>query len=249
VASGGTVELSNPQAGSIELKGTYAATGGTLFLAQDVEGTGTLQINAAATLEIGSTVADTEQITFAGKGATLRIDAPGSVNANLTNFGVGDKLDLIGVTATGVTYSGNNITINSGSGSYTYSSTLTLQGDKAKIVSDGHGGSLITVIAPSTLGLSAMAFIPATGGAERVLGNSADLNHANVAGWAAGDLIKVTGIAFASAHESHTGGTGAGAQWLDDGHHSPAIGVGGGFAPHTFVPSAGSNGVMVAYHS
>ena len=268
VAKGGVVALSNPATNKITLNGTYTVPGGTLFLSQGILGTGTLTIGAGTTLELGSTIAATETIHFAGAGATLRIDHPSLVNGTFDGLGIGSVLDLGGVSATGVTFSGNNITITSNTSSYTYSSTQSLAGTAATISSDGHGGSLITLRAPAPaavqldsaihLDLPAMSFISGdgaetlngnAGASDTFTGTSLGLDQDVINGWSSGDEIWLTDMDFATATQNFTAGNGSGVLSVTDGTHSAAMTIGGMFGPGNFILGAGSEGTMIAYHS
>ncbi len=121
--------------------GTIEAAGGTLVLGA-IAGTGTLRIDAGATLEIGAAPL-TQAITFkGGAGATLKQDAP--ISRALTGFSAGDRLDFTGLTASSATITGTTLKVVTASSTYTFTSA-GLNGFVASIQADGSGGSLVSI--------------------------------------------------------------------------------------------------------
>jgi hypothetical protein len=85
-------------------------------------------------------------ISFSGNNATLKLDTPNSFTGIISGFALTDKIDLVGVVASSVTYnnSTNVLTVNTGSGARTFTLTGALVGDMVTSTSDGNGGTLIS---------------------------------------------------------------------------------------------------------
>ncbi len=145
IAPGGTVALYDPSARSITVSGTYTVPGGTLLLPQAVIGFGVLNIAAATTLELGSSLDGNETINFAGTGATLRIDHPGTLNATLAGLSVGDAIDLVGVTNATVDFTGSTMSVSTNLGIFNYSLATLLHLGNYTTAGDQHGGTVITL--------------------------------------------------------------------------------------------------------
>ena len=94
--------------------GTLEARGGLLGLGGSLTGNGVLQVDADSTLELSG--ASTEEATFAGVGATLKLDAPTTYAGTIDAFGPGDAIDLVGVAATDPVLNGSTLTVDLQSG-------------------------------------------------------------------------------------------------------------------------------------
>ena len=133
--------------GALVDNGTIATTGGTLILASVVSGTGSLAIDAGATLDAKAavTVADT---VFAGGSATLILGSPKTFAATIAGFGAGDRIDLAKLKVSALSFSGGALTLTNGN---TVVETLHFAGDfnaaNFALGSDGQGGALISFTA------------------------------------------------------------------------------------------------------
>jgi len=76
--------------GTIVLDASALTAGG-------LTGIGVVTIDAGSTLEAQGTVAAGETLMFAGSGAYLHLDEPGSVSGSVTNFAPGETIDLKGI--------------------------------------------------------------------------------------------------------------------------------------------------------
>ena len=135
--------------------GLIDAATGTLALTGAVAGTGAMQIEAGGSLELAAALAATQTVNYNGSGAKLILEKPATIKL-LKTFGVGDKIDLAGVTATAAGTSGNVLTVSTSSTSYTFTSNESLASDHAQYASDGTGGTLVTLYA----GAQAAAHVP-----------------------------------------------------------------------------------------
>jgi len=111
--------------GAVSGNGYVIAEGGTLkFLGSLAGDTSFFQIEPNPTLELGSGVSP-KFVAFDGPGGTLKIDTPatftGSIGGDPLLFAgisivIGDKLDLVGITANSATMTGSTLSINETSG-------------------------------------------------------------------------------------------------------------------------------------
>ncbi|WP_245331883.1 VCBS domain-containing protein [Bradyrhizobium sp. NAS80.1] len=135
--------------GAITNTGTIEVNDGILTLFGSLSGSGSVTIDANATLKLEGTVSQT--ITFDGCGAELQIDTS-SFGGSIAGFAATDKIDLStikydgGTSATYDPVTGNLVV----SDAYGHSITLKLVGadySNAHFAgsSDGHGGTLITL--------------------------------------------------------------------------------------------------------
>jgi len=144
--------------GDVANNGTIAASGGTLTLGV-VSGTGSLLIDAGATLELNGACSAGQGVTFAGANGVLDLAAEYyAPSGTITGFAPGDAIDESGSLISSASFSANGagggvLTLYYGSqvagqlalaGTYTGSAFLTAD--------DGAGGTLITVAAAASSG-------------------------------------------------------------------------------------------------
>jgi hypothetical protein len=130
--------------------GQVEAATGTLELSKAVTGSGTMTVEAGATLELGSSAAATLGLTFGGASATLALTNPASFAATIEGFAATDKIDLVNIAATAATLeTGDRLLITDGATTVaTLQLTGTYTGFTFDTVADGHGGTDITATAP-----------------------------------------------------------------------------------------------------
>ena len=100
--------------GALENDGAIVLDPSTLN-ADSLTGTGAVTISAGSTLAVGTTIASGETIGFAGSGAYLHLDTPGSVAGKVTNFDRGETIDLKGVDPASVSFQGGKLSFTGGS--------------------------------------------------------------------------------------------------------------------------------------
>jgi hypothetical protein len=132
-------------ASAITDNGLIEAKSGTLKLTGALSGTGSLQIDANATLELGAAFADQLGVSFAGSNGKLMIDTPSSYSGVITGFSATEAINLKSTVATSATLNGTTMTVMlSGGGTQTYTLAAPLPGTELGVASDGNGGTLIT---------------------------------------------------------------------------------------------------------
>jgi hypothetical protein len=118
VASGATLTVldgaSLTDGGALENDGAIALDPSTLTVGSLI-GTGRVTIGAGSTLEAQATVSSGETIRFAGNKGYLHFDTPGGVAGDVTNFGLGETIDLKGVDPASVTFQGGQLGFTGGS--------------------------------------------------------------------------------------------------------------------------------------
>jgi T5SS/PEP-CTERM-associated repeat protein len=173
VAGGGAITgdgTLTAAAGAIQNDGTIEAAADLtlglqqLTVASALAGTGTLAIDPGATLILQGAVGASQTVKFALNSiaqfsndpyspSTLVLAKPGQMQGVITGFSFADALVLQGVTATGVSYDGVNLTVNErGGGALTFALSGSLTGliPHLSVVGSGAGAqSTITFVAPS----------------------------------------------------------------------------------------------------
>jgi hypothetical protein len=156
-----TISLATTDNGLIE------ASAGTLDLAAALAGSGSLKIDASATLEVDAAAAKGLTATFNGATATLALKAPTTFASTIAGFAPTDTIDLIGITAKSASINAKDqLVIKNGAATVaTLKLTGTYTGATFTVASDGHGGTDVTMTAaarvPPPPAASPLAFIAA----------------------------------------------------------------------------------------
>ena len=162
--------------GSLTDNGTIEANAGTLTLEQAVSGSGTLKIDADATLALAGALAAGGTVSFAGSGAALELSAPSKFSGAISGFTVGDSIDLVNTTATAIALNSSNqlVVSNAGGTVATLDLTGSYSGGSSHFVlaSDGAGGTTITLSTAAET--SAQAFAAAQNAARGSSGIALD---------------------------------------------------------------------------
>ena len=118
IVSGATLSVLNgaslTDAGALENDGGIVLDPSTLTVGSLI-GTGSVTIGAGSTFEAQATVSSGETIRFAGNKGYLHFDTPGGVAGDVTNFGLGETIDLKGVDPASVTFQGGQLGFTGGS--------------------------------------------------------------------------------------------------------------------------------------
>src|SRR5262249_24142067 len=96
-------------------------------------------------------------IYFNGSNATLELGCPATFNGQIQNIGIGDKIDLAGVTVDSASYNGSTLTIHENGQTLTYFVTGNVAGDVLTLASDNNGGTDIYWVPPQESWISGLA--------------------------------------------------------------------------------------------
>jgi hypothetical protein len=96
--------------GALTNTGTIDAMKGTISINQAVMGNGTLQVGDGGTLHLQAGAQSGQIVDFMATAATLSLNNPLDFLGSLAGFGAGDSIELVGVNATGLSYSGDTLT-------------------------------------------------------------------------------------------------------------------------------------------
>lgn len=145
IASGGSVKGWGAIAAPIINGGLIEASGGSLYVQQDVTGSGAFQVDAASALVLLGPSVVAETVRFNGSGATLRFESPSAFAGAIAGFGAGDLIDLLKTTATGVALNAANqlVLTNNGSVVTTIQLGAGAAGFNYYVSPDGHGGTYV----------------------------------------------------------------------------------------------------------
>ena len=152
VNAGATLSGSGTVTGAITDNGTIMASGGLLTLSGAVGGTGLLQIDVGATLDVKSASAG-ETISFLGSTGTLVDHQGGTIGAAISGFVAGDTIHLSSLTlapGAAATIAGGVLTVTSGATSETLHLTGISNATIFSVTADASGiGTDITIGAAS----------------------------------------------------------------------------------------------------
>ena len=144
----GTIEVAS---GTLDLTGAIndlSSTGGS------ATGTGVLKVDAGATLETNG-IGTGQSVVFAGAG-TLKLDAAAAPVAAIAGMASGVAFDLTGVAGATASINGKTLSITPTNGkAMTFLSNAAITGLNAMVAGDGHGGTLVTLVAAA--GLNSLA--------------------------------------------------------------------------------------------
>jgi fibronectin-binding autotransporter adhesin len=94
--------------------GSMVAATGTLDFTAALTGTGTMTVDAGATLEADLTAASTLTASFAGASAVLALKDPSKFAATIAGFAAGETIELLGKKATSAVLTGSDLVITNG---------------------------------------------------------------------------------------------------------------------------------------
>ena len=134
-------------AGTIQSAGTIEAAGGVLTLSGSIGNSAAIEIHAAAALDIAGGLTGGPEITFLGADAVLTVDDPSRFGAGAQNMVGTDAIDLVGEAPGLVSYASGIVTIFDSMDNVlsTFSLAVAAGQPGLSVVSDGHGGALITL--------------------------------------------------------------------------------------------------------
>ena len=135
--------------GTIEALADFTLGQQQLEVANALTGSGTLLVDAGATLILDGAVGSSQVVRFASNTSaqlsqspappsTLELAAPATMSAVISGFTYADRLRLDGVTITGASYSGSSLSVQTSGGTLSY----TLTGDLAGLTLDTSSATL-----------------------------------------------------------------------------------------------------------
>ncbi len=255
--AGGDIVGSGQIYAEIANGGTIEARGTGLYLAQPVLGTGVLQIDAGAILELGAGVPSSQMVTFASSTGTLKLDQPASFAGTLSGLTAGDLIDLPGVVLTGVGLNSGTLVASTATQNYRFVGSTPLGGE-VSAGHDSHGGATISFTAQTpgagstpaliAVGQSNMLFWASPAG-DAFQGLSANLTGAHVSNWGNADSLDITDLNPASATLTALQTTGLDTLTITDGTHTVSVGLTGTYAAAGFhLGKDGHGGTTLTYH-
>lgn len=84
-------------------------------------------------------------VDFAGSAATLTLENASGLTGTVSNFELGDTIDLLNTSVSSFTFDGTTLTLATNSGSHTYQFAGVQSGTELNVTDDGHGGSAISL--------------------------------------------------------------------------------------------------------
>jgi hypothetical protein len=158
-AAGASIAGFGTVAVAVTNDGLVQASGGTLALTQAADGSGTLQVDSGASLQLAS-VGSGETAAFSGAGGALGL-APMAFLGTIAGFASGDSIDLAGTVASSARFSGDSILVTlTAGGSLTLDTSTALTG-ALSVTAGAHGDSLITYAGSSEHHQQVAVFAPA----------------------------------------------------------------------------------------
>jgi hypothetical protein len=145
LASGGAGTLAYLGSQYINFSQVIVDPGASWTLAgNNTLGTG-ITLDAGATLDIAGTVASSETIVFAGRGAELVIDGTASMAGSVVNFAESETIDLRGVAPASVSYASGSLDYAAPGGAASFPLALGVSGT-VQAVTDNAGGAVVTAL-------------------------------------------------------------------------------------------------------
>lgn len=84
-------------------------------------------------------------VNFAGSAATLLLDNPAGLTGTVSNFELGDTIDFLNLSVNSFSFDGSTLTLVTGGGNLNYQFAGTEAGTAMNVVSDGHGGTSVSL--------------------------------------------------------------------------------------------------------
>ncbi len=84
-------------------------------------------------------------VDFAGSAATLTLEDASGLTGTVSNFEVGDTIDLLNVSVSSYTFDGSTLTLATNSGTVAYQFADVQSGTELNVTDDGHGGTAISL--------------------------------------------------------------------------------------------------------
>jgi hypothetical protein len=140
--------------GTLANDGTIAVTDAAVIvsgaLTQGAGLHGAFDIGAAGTVAVAGSAGSSQSFAFTGASGTLRISDPAAFAGNITGFVSGNTIDLAGIAANGISYSGGVLTVtetvnNTLEATYHLNAAGIANSGSLELVYDNDGGTEIVL--------------------------------------------------------------------------------------------------------
>ncbi|KQT03050.1 MULTISPECIES: AIDA repeat-containing protein [unclassified Bradyrhizobium] len=84
-------------------------------------------------------------VDFAGSAATLKLENADGLSGTVSNFEVGDMIDLLNTSVSSFTFDGSTLTLVTNAGTHAYQFAGVQSGTELNVADDGHGGTAISL--------------------------------------------------------------------------------------------------------
>jgi hypothetical protein len=218
-----------------------------------------LLINAGTVLELGSTVAASQSVTFTSTGETLRLDAATAFAGEVFGFVTGDAIDVANTPVTSLAISGGTLVLGTGPGQVRLNTAAPL-GGALEVSADTHNGSIVNYTQQTrgggvgggtivTIGVYQphMLFWASPVG-DIFTGPAADMQGASINNWTTADSIDIVDMTGTKATVAYVQGSGQGAITVTDGTHTDHVTLVGSYNASWFhVTTDAHGGALVTY--
>ena len=148
VVAGGTLTVTNATltaTGTLENDGGIVLAAGTLTAASLIGG-GLIKIGAGSTLDVQGAIGSGQTIAFYGTSDLLQLGAPGTVAGNVTNFGLGETIDLAGADPASVSFSLGRLNFTVSGTAQSIALAFAPGVSSVQAVTDNAGGADVTAL-------------------------------------------------------------------------------------------------------
>ncbi|MGX1321669.1 autotransporter passenger strand-loop-strand repeat protein [Bradyrhizobium sp. USDA 377] len=121
---------------------TTVDAGGQLFVGAGGVTNDSHLVNGFEYVTAGGTA---DGVDFAGSAATLLLDQASGLTGTVSNFEIGDTIDLLNTSVSSFTFDGTTLTLATNSGTVAYQFAGVQSGTELKVADDGHGGTAISL--------------------------------------------------------------------------------------------------------
>lgn len=171
LAAGSTSTDSVVNGGFEYVGGTANSTtvdgGGTQYVGSGGVANDTHVVSGTEYVEAGGTA---NGVDFEGTAGILVLKSPSSLTGTISNFELGDTIDLVDISVTSFDFDGSSLTLSTSGGNFSYQFADVQAGTEFNIASDGHGGSAISL---SLLAQFSASLVPGSGADAAIVAQDA----------------------------------------------------------------------------
>ncbi len=217
LTNSGTVTLNGSDSitGGLSNSGLVTFGGGSLSITGGLNGNGTLSIGDSLTANVSGTVTASAKISFATGIGILSVGTPSAFAGTVTNMSGHDLIDLVGLANATATVNAGAVTVTqNGTTALTFTATGLTAGQLYS-VSDGNGGTILTLKQAGTAGpINSIVNGPTGGATHHWAGTNPTVTYSfdpSNGGWTAAEqqsFINGLGLYSALAKINFTAATG-----------------------------------------